>query len=430
MRIGTQMQYVNIKSFCHRLKVFQPQEKSVCQLLWRARYINLDLSMELLFTRYKRVIISLGLSLFFLISAEVCMVYNLSFTGLLFVIISASSIGYLLIFWLLNKNKEHPFSITWTTYEIRAISVLSVGLCITGIFESYPDRPDFRIVFTLLLVYVIIFISVLVTNYYRQKKGLPTLSKSLINKLMFWAIVIGVGSIITMIEQYGDSDALIIIAFFYFPLLLILIMRWVFKQMRSVLALKNENAKTELLHLKSQVNPHFFFNMLNNLYGLVGTDAKKAQDLILKLSDMMRYSIYEGEKELVTLEEEVDYLKNYIELHKMRYRKDIDIKFTSDISENHKVMPLLFIILLENAFKHGVENLTKDAYVYVNISTQGNDIQFTVENNFDSTEITKNHGIGLKNLKRRLELGYLNKHSLSVTSTNEIYKVALTISKL
>ncbi len=77
-----------------------------------------------------------------------------------------------------------------------------------------------------------------------------------------------------------------------------------------------------------------------------------------------------------------------------------------------------------------MENLRKGAYVYVNISTQGNNIQFTVENNFDSTEISKNHGIGLKNLKRRLELGYLNKHSLSVTSTNEIYKVALTISKI
>jgi len=178
------------------------------------------------------------------------------------------------------------------------------------------------------------------------------------------------------------------------------------------------------------VNPHFFFNTLNNLYGLVGTDAKKAQDLILKLSDMMRYSIYEGEKDTVTLEEEVVYLKNYIELHKMRYRKEIDIQFMNDISENHKVMPLLFIILLENAFKHGVENLRKDAYVYVNISTQGDNILFSVENNFDASEVPEKPGIGLKNLKRRLELGYLNKHSLSFTSTNEIYKAELTISKL
>jgi LytS/YehU family sensor histidine kinase len=248
--------------------------------------------------------------------------------------------------------------------------------------------------------------------------------------LIFWFFVIGVGRILILIEQYGDSDALIIIAFFYFPLLFILIARWIFKQTKSILTLKNENAKTELLHLKSQVNPHFFFNMLNNLYGLVGTDAKKAQDLILKLSDMMRYSIYEGEKDLVTLDEEVDYLKNYIELHKMRYRKTIDVKFTNDISENHKVMPLLFIILLENAFKHGVENLRKDAFVYVNISTQGDDIQFTVENNFDPSEIPEKPGIGLKNLRRRLELGYLNKHSLSFTSTKDIYKVELTISKL
>ena len=81
--------------------------------------------------------------------------------------------------------------------------------------------------------------------------------------------------------------------------------------MRLMIELKNEKTRTELLHLKSQVNPHFFFNMLNNLYGLVEEDAKKAQELILNLSDMMRYSIYEGEKEFVKLEEEIDYLKKY-----------------------------------------------------------------------------------------------------------------------
>jgi len=386
--------------------------------------------MELLFTRYKRVLITLGLSVLFWISGEVCSHYELKLTGLLFVLTSLGILGYLLFFWIFNRNKNHPFSKALSTNELRIIPVFSAVFCLVGIIESYPKRPDFTAVFSLFLLYTILFIAVLIRNYYLQKKGKPSLSKSLINKLIFWFFVIGVGRILILIEQYGDSDALIIIAFFYFPLLFILIARWVFKQTRSILTLKNENAKTELLHLKSQVNPHFFFNMLNNLYGLVGTDAKKAQDLILKLSDMMRYSIYEGEKDLVTLEEEVEYLKNYIELHKMRYRKTIDIKFTNDISENCKVMPLLFIILLENAFKHGVENLRKDAFVYVNISTQGDDIQFSVENNFDPSEVPEKPGIGLKNLKRRLELGYLNKHSLSFTSTNDIYKVELTISKL
>ena len=248
--------------------------------------------------------------------------------------------------------------------------------------------------------------------------------------MIFWSFAIGIGRILILIDEYGDTDALAFIAIFYFPLLIILILRWVFKQTRAILTLKNEKAKTELLHLKSQVNPHFFFNTLNNLYGLVGTDAKKAQDLILKLSDMMRYSIYEGEKDTVSLEEEVEYLKNYIELHKMRYRKEIDIKFTNDISENHKVMPLLFIILLENAFKHGVENLRENAYVHINLKSENNQIFFDIENNFDPTIETEHKGIGLNNLKRRLELVYPKNHTLSFSKTNDVYKAQLNIKKL
>ena len=163
---------------------------------------------------------------------------------------------------------------------------------------------------------------------------------------------------------------------------------------------------------------------------MVGTDAKKAQDLILKLSDMMRYSIYEGEKDTVSLEEEVAYLKNYIELHKMRYRKDIDIKFTDDISENHKVMPLLFIILLENAFKHGVENLRENAYVHINLKSENNQIFFDIENNFDPTIETEHKGIGLDNLSRRLELVYPKNHTLSFSKTNDVYKAQLNIKEL
>jgi LytS/YehU family sensor histidine kinase len=163
---------------------------------------------------------------------------------------------------------------------------------------------------------------------------------------------------------------------------------------------------------------------------LVGTDAKKAQDLILKLSDMMRYSIYEGEKDTVTIEEEVEYLKNYIELHKMRYRKEIDIKFINDISENLKVMPLLFIILLENAFKHGVENLRENAYVHIHMTSTSNEVSFDIENNFDATEDNEQVGIGLKNLKRRLELVYPKSHTLSFSKINDIYKARLMIKGL
>ena len=203
---------------------------------------------------------------------------------------------------------------------------------------------------------------------------------------------------------------------------------WFFKQLRATLLLKNERQKMEVLHLQSQVNPHFFFNMLNNLYGLVDKDSKKAQALILKLSDMMRYSIYDGQKSSVTIEEEVGYLKNYIELHKMRYHKEIDVQFNTKIQDgNCKIMPLLFINLLENAFKHGVENLYKDAFVNVSMIANEDEIQFMVENNFDEELVATEKGIGLKNLKRRLELVYPKKHSLSFASEGKLYISKLTI---
>jgi len=230
---------------------------------------------------------------------------------------------------------------------------------------------------------------------------------------------------VIFLERYPTSIGVLVLL--YYLLLIIFGLFWFIKQIIAYFRLKNDKAKTELLHLKSQVNPHFFFNTLNNLYGLVGTDTKKAQELILKLSDMMRYSIYEGEKEVVTLKAEVDYLRNYIELHEMRYHKPIDVKFEAEIEENYKVMPLLFIILLENAFKHGIENLNKDAYVHVSINSKNNKVFFEIENNFDTTLAKEDNGIGLKNLKRRLELVYPKKHTLSFSKTENVYKAKLIL---
>ena len=230
---------------------------------------------------------------------------------------------------------------------------------------------------------------------------------------------------VVFLEGYPTSVRALMLLYYF--LLIVLGLFWFIKQAISFFRLKNEKEKTELLHLKSQVNPHFFFNTLNNLYGLVGTDAKKAQELILKLSDMMRYSIYEGEKEVVTLKTEVDYLNNYISLHKMRYHKEIDVKFEVEIEDDYKVMPLLFIILLENAFKHGIENLSKDAYAHLKIKAKNNKVYFETENNFDQTITKEDKGIGLKNLKRRLELVYPKKHTLTLSTKENVYRAQLTL---
>ncbi len=229
-------------------------------------------------------------------------------------------------------------------------------------------------------------------------------------------------------DTFGKLEGFTEFIALYFILVFITVIYWVFKQIKSILRLKNEKEKTELLHLKSQVNPHFFFNTLNNLYGLMEKDSKERK-MVLKLSDMMRYSIYEGEKDWVTMKDEFDYLKNYIELQGIRYHKKSDIRFNHKIENpDAKIMPLLFIILLENAFKHGLENLEKNAYIYIYLTETNNKVNFVIENNFELQESSKKEGIGLKNLQRRLALVYPKKHSLTFNTDANVYKVTLSLT--
>lgn len=252
--------------------------------------------------------------------------------------------------------------------------------------------------------------------------------KKIIKRLFKLTLVIIGIIIIVFNDTFGKLEGFAEFIALYFILVFIAIAYWIFKQIKSIFKLRNEKEKTELLHLKSQVNPHFFFNTLNNLYGMMEKNSKE-REMVLKLSDMMRYSIYEGEKDWVTLKNELDYLQNYIELQEIRYYKKSDIQFNHNIENPHaKVMPLLFIILLENAFKHGLENLEKDAFIHIDFTESNNEVQFVIENNFELQQPNNEVGIGLKNLKRRLELVYPKRHSLSFNINNHIYKVTLSLT--
>lgn len=228
---------------------------------------------------------------------------------------------------------------------------------------------------------------------------------------------------VNFLGSYHPKIAILVVS--YYVILSCLAFFWFAKQLVLVNKLKNESAKTELALLKNQVNPHFFFNMLNNLYGLVSTDTIKAQQLILKMSDLMRYSIYEGERHTVSIEEEIDFLKNYVEIHQMRYHRNVNIDFNCTIDKVKEVVPLLFLILLENSFKHGVENLREEAYIKVDLVSTKKYIKFTLENNYEGKG--NKTGIGLKNLKRRLDLTYPNQHELSFSITANVYQVQLTL---
>ena len=202
---------------------------------------------------------------------------------------------------------------------------------------------------------------------------------------------------------------------------------WLYEQWRWLKTLKAAKTKSELALLKSQVNPHFFFNTLNNLYGLVVEKSPQAPEMVLKLSEMMRYTIYETKEDLVSLTDEIDYLKNYIELHKIRYRKKVDIRFTHDIDERTRLAPMLFIVLLENALKHGVESLAENAYIHINLKTEENRIIFDIENNYGSKVSGQRTGIGLDNLKKRLQHYYRDRHELKIEKKDTTYLAHLEL---
>lgn len=367
--------------------------------------------------KHQRILVILGLFLLFLVGGAIMMSLDLAISGSLFFIGIFGMVIYLPVIWFLKKKNNLPLHSSWMNQEMLGAATFVALVCLAGALESFPEYPELTIVYTLLMILAGLFIYLKPSAHYR--------------KFPYWILGIGIGIILISLNDLFDEELFIITVLVYFAVLFILVIRWLFRQIQFIIQLKNEQAKAELLQLKSQVSPHFFFNMLNNLYGLVAIDAKKAQDLILKLSDLMRYSIYEGQKDQVTLEEEVDYLKQYIDLHKMRYHKKISVKFDVDLQEEgYQVMPLLFIILLENAFKHGVENLRENAFVNVNMAANGKEIHFSVENNFDSTEPTEQAGIGLKNLKRRLELVYPKQHTLSFFVEKDVYKVHLMLKQL
>ncbi|NER13621.1 sensor histidine kinase [Leptobacterium flavescens] len=236
-----------------------------------------------------------------------------------------------------------------------------------------------------------------------------------------------------MLGEQSES-AVYDIYFLVFQIIFILslayvVFSWLFSVWKEYRLLKNKQTEAELAILKNKIDPHFFFNTLNNLYGLVVEKSEKAPEVILKLSDIMRYTIYEGEKSKVSLADEIAYLEQYIEIHKIRYQKNVKIDFEveTDKENTYFLAPLLLIILVENAFKHGIEKLRDNAFIDIKLYVRNHKLHFKTTNNFDPNIKNDSTGIGLRNFKRRLELIYPKKHEFNVFTEDDIYKTGLIL---
>ena len=193
--------------------------------------------------------------------------------------------------------------------------------------------------------------------------------------------------------------------------------------------IENEKLVSELRFLKAQINPHFLFNTLNNLYYLATVNSPNTTEVIEKLSQMMRYMLYESNHPLVSLEKELAYMENYISLEKLRLDNQVPVNF--EVIGNPKavqIVPLILITFLENAFKHGVSNNFKGAYVELSVEILPKTIVYKVKNSkLPKDSILEKSGIGLQNVTRRLELSYPDKYVMQQTETDDTYEVSLKI---
>ena len=191
--------------------------------------------------------------------------------------------------------------------------------------------------------------------------------------------------------------------------------------------LARENIEAEMYYLKYQINPHFLMNTLNNIHALIDIDADSAKRGLIELSDMMRHVVYESSADTIPLSADIKFIENYIELMRVRYAQKIDVRFTypESIPSTLTIPPLVFIVFVENAFKHGVSRL-HNSYIHIDITYDKHNVVAHFSNSVYPTKEQKK-GIGLENVRRRLEHIYGTRHSLEIERNSESYCVTLKL---
>jgi len=217
----------------------------------------------------------------------------------------------------------------------------------------------------------------------------------------------------------------------YLGTTLVEITRYANRKEKEAIRLDKEKLATELKFLKSQVNPHFLFNALNNIYSLSVTQAPQTPESIMQLSEILRYMVYDSNEPKVPLEKEIKYIENFVELKLLKDSRGMNVNLDLQSAASHlMVPPLLFIPLVENAFKHSKIEDVKDGFVDIKLTTVGNNIVFNVVNSIPTKEYTKDKqgGVGLDNIRKRLDLLYPADHfELNIQQDSKQYEITLKL---
>ncbi len=265
-----------------------------------------------------------------------------------------------------------------------------------------------------------------------------TLIYGLVSLLIFCWLIAQTWILFQLFMDPADYNIRMHLLFTFFIFLFILAASTAYRMIkdrikteRFVKERENENLKTELSFLRSQVSPHFMFNVLNNMVALARKRSDELEPSLIKLSSLMRYMLYETDEDKVALEKEIDYLQSYIDLQQQRFGKNVKVNVSFQKDDiNYSIEPMLLIPFVENAFKHGT-GLIEDAQIDIDLSVKNGLLQFFVRNKYIGTtqEIKdKTSGIGLTNVQRRLNLLYNDHHKVLINKKDGWFTVSLQLN--
>lgn len=311
---------------------------------------------------------------------------------------------------------------------------------IVFLFYSF-DRNDPGITYDQIIFFLIYTVASVIITYY--------LMPSYLYRKKYWVfsgLTLFVFFTVIMIEELletvlfpGTVRASIVPGIYYafFDILPILAILAGFKfawdaigSQQEVEKLRSSIQESELQFLKSQINPHFLFNNLNNLYSYALDGSSKTPEIILEMSGVLRYMLYECKEKYVPLKKEIEQLNNFIKLYKLQIEERGLVNFKEGhIDPSYRIAPLILVVFIENAFKHSQSGQSKNIKIDIEVSIEDDLLMFVCKNNFESVESmdTVAKGIGLKNVKKRLELLYPNMHKLEINEQERQFSVFLTM---
>ena len=324
-------------------------------------------------------------------------------------------------FYFFSYNSNDKVYITWFSSCLLPVTMMVTYFVVyflipryllTKKYGKFALYSFYTVVFSTYIIVLVIY-GCLIFLLSFNISVMPPMSKNFLFILILVYLVAGVVSFVTVLNHNFKIAS-------------------VNKELQNkILETQLQLKDQELHYLKRQIHPHFLFNTLNTIYGFAIRQSQQTPEIILKLSNLLDYILYQVNKPSVSLKEEVLHIKEYIELEKIRFQETLKVEFSaSEIDENIQVAPMLLIPFVENAFKHGT---LEEGFltIKIQVSVVNNQLSFLIENSFrESNDKSKNGGIGLVNIRKRLDLNYQNNYELKTEKRDNRYFAELTIFEI